>query len=38
MSVSSRVYVGLTVEFASNLRHEDFRKCEDFIKKYPELH
>lgn len=37
MSVECRVLVGLTIEFAKNLKHEDFRKAEAFTEKYPEL-
>lgn len=37
MGVECRVFVGLTLEFARDLTHEDFRKCDDFTNKYPEL-
>lgn len=37
MSVDCRIVVGLTLEFARNLTHEDFRKCGEFTDKYPEL-
>lgn len=37
MSVECKMYVGLTVELAKNLTHADFRKCEEFVDKYPEL-
>lgn len=37
MSVECRVLVGLTIEFAKDLKHEDFRKAEAFTEKYPEL-
>ena len=37
MSVESRVLVGLTIEFAKDLDHEDFKKAEAFTEKYPEL-
>ena len=37
MSVDCRIVVGLTLEFARNLTHEDFRKCWEFTDKYPEL-
>lgn len=37
MSVDCRIFVGLTLEFARDLSHEDFRKVEVFTEKYPEL-
>lgn len=37
MSVESRVLVGLTIEFAKDLDHEDFEKAEAFTEKHPEL-
>lgn len=37
MSVECRILIGLTIELAKNLKHKDFKKCEEFIKKYPEL-
>ena len=37
MSIECRILVGLTVEFARELNHEDFRKCHAFTEKYPEL-
>ena len=37
MSVDCRIVVGLTLEFARNLTHEDFRKCHEFIDKHSEL-
>jgi hypothetical protein len=37
MSVSSVIYTGLTVDFATNLSHADFRKADAFIEKHPEL-
>ena len=37
MSVECRIVVGLTLEFARNLTHEDFRKCHEFTDKHPEL-
>ena len=37
MSVECRMFIGLTLEFAKDLKYEDFRKCEEFTKKHPEL-
>ena len=37
MSVDCRIVVGLTLEFACNLTHEDFEKCHAFTDKHPEL-
>jgi hypothetical protein len=37
MSTSSVIYTGLSVDFATNLSHADFRKADDFIEKHPEL-
>ena len=37
MSVESRLYVGLTIEFARNLKSADFKKCHEFTDKHPEL-
>lgn len=37
MSVSSRILVGLTIEFARDLKHADFAKVHEFENKYPEL-
>lgn len=37
MSVECKMYVGFTVELAKNLTHADFRKCDEFTDKYPEL-
>ena len=37
MSVDCRIVVGLTLEFARDLSHADFRKCEEFTRKHPEL-
>lgn len=37
MSVSCRIITGLTIEFAKDLKHADFRKCDDFTEKHPEL-
>lgn len=37
MSVYSRVFVGATVELATNLKYNDFRKADAFIEKHPEL-
>lgn len=37
MSVECRILVGLTLEFARDLKHEDFRKVEAFTEKHPEL-
>ena len=37
MSVDCRIVVGLTLEFARGLTHEDFRKCGEFTDKHPEL-
>jgi hypothetical protein len=37
MSVECRILVGLTLEFARDLNHEDFRKAGVFTEKYPEL-
>jgi hypothetical protein len=37
MSVDCRLFIGLTLEFAKDLRSEDFRKCEEFCNKHPEL-
>ena len=32
-----RIFIGLTVELARNLKPDDFRKIDDFMSKYPEL-
>lgn len=37
MSTSSVIYTGLSVDFATNLSHADFRKADEFIEKHPEL-
>ena len=37
MSVDCRIVVGLTLEFACTLTHEDFEKCHKLTDKYPEL-
>lgn len=37
MSVECRILVGLTLEFARDLKHEDFKKIEAFTEKHPEL-
>ncbi len=37
MSVDCRMFIGLTVEFARDLKSSDFRKEETFIEKHPEL-
>ena len=37
MSVDSRIIVGHTINLAYDLGHEDFRKCDAFISKHPEL-
>lgn len=37
MSVECRMFIGLTVEFARDLRSSDFRKVEAFTEKHPEL-
>lgn len=37
MSVDCRIVVGLTLELARNLTHEDFEKCHEFTDKHPEL-
>lgn len=37
MSVSCRIFVGPTIEITRDLKHEDFRKADDFMNKHPEL-
>ena len=37
MSVSSCIYMGPTLEIATNLSYADFRKCDAFIEKHPEI-
>lgn len=37
MSTSCRILTGLTIEFAKDLQYADYRKCEAFIEKHPEL-
>jgi hypothetical protein len=37
MSVESRIIVGHTINITYDLRQDDFRKCDAFISKYPEL-
>ena len=37
MSVSSRIFIGVTLEFATNLKYADFRKADAFIEAHPEL-
>lgn len=37
MSTSSRIIIGFTINLAYDLNHTDFRKCDAFIEKYPEL-
>lgn len=37
MSVLCRTFVGFTVDFATNLKYADFRKCDAFIEQHPEL-
>lgn len=35
--VDCRIFIGLTVELARDLKSDDFRKIDDFMSKYPEL-
>jgi hypothetical protein len=37
MSVESRIIIGHTINITYDLRQDDFRKCDAFISKYPEL-
>lgn len=37
MSVSCRIFTGLTLEFAKDIQYADFRKCDAFLEKHPEL-
>ena len=37
MSTECKVLVGLTLEFAKNIKGDGFRKYHDFIDKHPEL-
>ncbi len=37
MSVSCRIFSGLTIEIARDLTHADFKKYHEFIEKHPEL-
>lgn len=37
MSVECRIYVGLTLEVARDLKHEDFRRAERITERHPEL-
>ena len=37
MSVSSRIIVGLTVEFGTKLTAKDFEKCHALLDKHPEI-
>ncbi len=37
MSVDSRIIIGHTINITYDLRQDDFRKCDAFISKYPEL-
>ena len=37
MSVSCRIFTGLTIEFAKDIQYADFRKCDAFLEKHPEL-
>ena len=37
MSVYSRIFIGPTLEIATRLSYADFRKCDAFIEKHPEL-
>lgn len=35
--VDCRIFIGLTVELAKDLKPDDFRKIDDFLNKHPEL-
>lgn len=37
MSVESRIIIGHTINITYDLRQDDFRKCDAFVSKYPEL-
>ena len=37
MSVECRLYVGLTLEVARDLKHSDFRRAEAITTRHPEL-
>lgn len=37
MSTSSRIIIGHTINITYDLRQDDFRKCDAFVSKYPEL-
>ena len=37
MSVESRIIIGHTINITYALTQDDFRKCDAFISKYPEL-
>ena len=38
MSTSSRIIIGHTINIAYDLGQDDFRKCDAFVSKYPELY
>lgn len=38
MSTSSRIIIGHTINITYDLRQDDFRKCDAFVSKYPELY